>query len=526
MAIAARRLIPALFLAAPFAAPQASWAADWPPPGADVSAEALGAHVDELVGRGDLVLLRAQPDPDFPGRRHLRYEQSVDGVPVFGADLVRQVDPSGRTLSVFGAIHEGLPHPGPPTLSADQAARAAEAASPRGAMAVGETRLVVLVRGTSSLLTYTTWVRFDQRLDRVFVDARSGEIVHRYSDLWTDSAVGLGTGVWGDRKKVSADTASGGFQAEDRLRPPALTTYDMRFDVSAAVRALDTGVFESSFVARDSDNDWSDGAVVDAHTYAGYTYDYYYKRHGRRGLDDHDLPVRSVTHFLSKSFAYDNAFWDTFSSAMWYGDGDGVYAPFSGALDVVAHELTHGVTQFTWNGIYEGESGALNEAFSDIMGTSVEFFIEPAGNARLHADYYLGEDLTYTFDPPRLATRSMANPGMFCSSLGCDPDNYSIRYRGSADGGGVHVNSGIANQAFYLLVEGGVNRTSGRQVTGLGSANRDKAERIFYRGFTLYLTPSATFSAARAATIRAARDLYTEAEASAVASAWSAVGVE
>jgi len=122
----------------------------------------------------------------------------------------------------------------------------------------------------------------------------------------------------------------------------------------------------------------------------------------------------------------------------------------------------------------------------------------------------------------------MENPGLFCSaSLGqCDPDHYSRRYRGTADGGGVHHNSGIANQAFYLLAEGGVNRTSGRRVDGLGAGGRERAERIFYRGFTAYLTPSATFRDARAATTRAARDLYGEAEAAQVAAAWSAVGVE
>ena len=164
---------------------------------------------------------------------------------------------------------------------------------------------------------------------------------------------------------------------------------------------------------------------------------------------------------------------------MYYGDGDRDFAAFSGALDVVAHELTHGVTQYTWDGIYEGESGALNEAFSDVMGTGAEFFHQAAGAGRLQADWFLGEDLAFRFDPPRTAVRSMENPALFCSaSLGqCDPDHYSRRYRGTADGGGVHHNSAIANQAFYLLAQGGVNRTSGRRVEGLGAGGREKAER-------------------------------------------------
>jgi thermolysin len=122
----------------------------------------------------------------------------------------------------------------------------------------------------------------------------------------------------------------------------------------------------------------------------------------------------------------------------------------------------------------------------------------------------------------------MENPALFCSaSLGqCDPDHYSERYRGELGNGDGHHNSGIANQAFFLMAEGGVNRTSGGHVDGLDASGREKAERILCRGFTLYLTPSATFRDARAATIRAARDLFGEAEASQVASAWSAAGVE
>jgi vibriolysin len=121
----------------------------------------------------------------------------------------------------------------------------------------------------------------------------------------------------------------------------------------------------------------------------------------------------------------------------------------------------------------------------------------------------------------------MENPALFCSEeLGaCDADHYSLLYRGPRDNGGVHHNSGVANQAFYLLVEGGTNRTSGRRVSGLGPERRAEAEHVFYRAFTLYLTPSATFADAREATVRAARELYGEAAAREVEAAWSAVGV-
>jgi bacillolysin len=188
-----------------------------------------------------------------------------------------------------------------------------------------------------------------------------GAIADRYSDLQTQAAVvGSGRGVWGDEKKVSAEAQPGGFRARDHLRPPLLVTYDLREDASAGQLALTSGVLGASYVALDSDNDWTDGAVVDAHVYAGLTYDYYYLRHGRRGLDDADVAIASVTHLFPRSLQYANAFWDPAVGAMFYGDGDAQFGPFSGALDVVAHELSHGVTSYTWNGIYQGESGALN----------------------------------------------------------------------------------------------------------------------------------------------------------------------
>ena len=108
-----------------------------------------------------------------------------------------------------------------------------------------------------------------------------------------------------------------------------------------------------------------------------------------------------------------------------------------------------------------------------------------------------------------------------------DPDHYAIRYTGPEDNGGVHINSGIPNHAFFLAIEGGTNRTSGLAVTGVGGGNREQIERIFYRGFTSYLTPNATFAQARQATLRAASELFGDSSPAfrAVQQAWTAVGV-
>jgi len=221
---------------------------------------------------------------------------------------------------------------------------------------------------------------------------------------------------------------------------------------------------------------------------------------------------------------YLNAFYAG-DGVMVYGEGlpSGVFVGglafnyFAGALDIVAHELGHGVTDYSSRLIYFGEPGALNEAFSDIMATGVEFFFQPAGSGPLQADYRAGEDIVTPG-----GVRSLANPALFG-----DPDHYSLRYTGPEDNGGVHINSGIPNHAFYLAIEGGTNRTSGLAVAGVGPGNREQIEKIFYRAFVMMLFPSADFQSARAAAVVSARDLYGAGSAAetAVRQAWAAVGV-
>jgi thermolysin len=153
-----------------------------------------------------------------------------------------------------------------------------------------------------------------------------------------------------------------------------------------------------------------------------------------------------------------------------------------------------------------------------MMGTSAEFFFQPAGNGPLKADYLLGEDIT---SPG--AVRSMQDPAAFGN-----PDHYSKLYRGPNDSGGAHLNATIPGHAYYLAIEGGRNRTSGLSVQGVGAANREQIEKVMYRAFTLMMPSAANFSVARAVTIQSARDLYGAGSAAetAVSQAWTAVGVQ
>jgi Zn-dependent metalloprotease len=335
--------------------------------------------------------------------------------------------------------------------------------------------------------------------------------------------------------------------SEDLLRPPDISTFDMKGDINKVLQFLDgETALGTSDLATQVDNVWTDAAVVDAHAYIGYTYDYYFKRFGRRGLDDNNIPLRTLVHpvrRLDLFSASDDIIGTFFLNAFYAGNGVMVFGEglppgvvtrpgpqswnfLAAALDVTAHELTHGVTEFTSKLIYENESGALNEAFSDIMGTSVEFFYQPPGNGLMKADYEIGEDVV-TCDPPCASgIRSMDNPALFGQ-----PDHYSqlvvLPNDDAHDNGGVHVNNSIATQAYYLAIEGGTNRTSGLRVQGVGGANREQIEKVFYRGFTQLMPSNATYAIARAVTIQAARDLYGAGSAPerAVTQAWTAVGV-
>lgn len=506
---------------------------------------------DALVGRmirdGELRWRRRQDDTMLPGYVHDRYIQHHRGVPVFGGDISRH-EVRGAPDSIFGRLYLDIDLDTTPKLTPDEARERAVRHLGEGANTLSAPELVVLPRDDGGyVLTYLLRAAVPGDVLVLFLNASTGAEELRYSDLQTQAAVGRGKGVYGDDKKVSAQALGGAYVADDKLRPPVLRTYDLKGNLSRAKSILFYGVpFLTSDLASDSDNDWADGANVDAHTYLGWTYDYYFKRFNRRGLDGSDHTILAMTHMVSQQGAISlppsdldyalNAFWCGScggGGVMAFGDGipPNYYLASSGqnvtylagAPDIVAHELTHGLTEHTSNLIYRNESGALNEAFSDILGASVEFYYQPAGNGSLRADYLIGEDAFVASRTGSVSgSRSMADPAAYG-----DPDHYSRRYIGPEDNGGVHRNSGIANNAFYLAVEGGTNRTSGLSVQGVGAANREQIEKAFYRAFVYMLTSNATFFMAREAAIQAARELYGASSAAerAVTQAWDAVGV-
>jgi thermolysin len=515
-----------------------------------ISLRVSNGLVERMVQEGTLRLRKTQDDPMVPGHRSERYDQYFRGVRVWGADIVRVIA-ADVPQTVFGMFAENVSVGVDPKLGDEEAAaRFAGIAGAEGKV-ISAPELIILPTDSGTYrLSYRAVVAAGGTVDTVFIDADTGIELLRVSEIKTQApAVGKGTGVLGDQKKISVTKTSSGYVASDELRPPSLQTFDMRFDLNRAVGVVEYNLplYTSDF-ATDADNDWTDAAVVDAHVHIARMYDYLYKRFGRSGFDDRDHPIVGIANAVSQQGALSlpaslldyavNAFFcgtcgPNGIGVMYFGNGippeyyvistGKHYTYLAGGLDIVAHELTHGVIDHSSQLIYRNESGALNEAFSDMMGTGAEFFYQPAGTGPGKADYVIGEDvITAHLQGTRDGIRSMQDPILFQN-----PDHYSKRLVGTADNGYVHSNSGIANNAFYLAIEGGTNRTSGRTVQGVGAANRDQIEKVFFRAFVYLMPAGAQFSTARAATIQAARDLYGAGSAAerAVTQAWDAVGV-
>lgn len=428
------------------------------------------------VASSDLQRVRSV-DLDRAGGSHTRIQQTFRGVPVFGGELVVHLDGRGALRSITdGVVRDVSVSSVVPLVSREQAIETAVQASGgwTGFMAHPETDLQVLKTGRQAALTWR--VQLANTLDStprrpvVFVDAATGAELWRYDNLQT---------------------------AKNR-----------------AVHNLGHGTSLPGVVARtEGQAPVSETDVDTNYDRLGSTWDCYSTLFGRDSYDNAGATLMSSVHYSS---SYVNAYWN--GTQMVYGDGDNVRArSLATSMDVTAHELTHAVTERTSGLIYSGESGGLNEAMSDIFGNICEWYRDTNGDTTKPAsanNFLVGEDI-WLASP---ALRYMADPAQDGASL-----DYWSPSAGNVD---VHYSSGIANLAFSLLAQGGTHPRgkSSVEVTGIGIAD---ASKIFYRLNTVYLTPSSTFSDARAGTVAAAVDLFGAGSPQAVqaTNAWTAVGV-
>jgi Zn-dependent metalloprotease len=486
------------------------------------------ARVDGMLREGRLRAVRVDEDTLLPGHIHERLGQFHKGVPVLGGQLVRQLDASGEVVSVFGRVYEDVAVDTAAAITEAQARAVVQSRAGSDAVVRGGPELAVVPgEGKSYRLAYLLVAVAGADVRRYAVDARDGSVIFDHSVVLRQTpAIGSGRGVLNNNQKVSVAATGGQFVAIDLLRPARIVTYDLKFNPFRAEAIAFGGITPSAGdLAIDSDNNWTDGPTVDAHAYAGWVYDYFFKRFGRRSWDDRNGTIPQIVNpirpqdIFTLFFRFEDFFANAFYccqglpvSVMVYGQGApagtltaGEVKPFAGALDLVAHEITHGMTDYT-SGLDSRFcfAGGLNEAFSDMMAVSADFLHRPAtANYRLFEDVFPG------------GIRDMANPRLFG-----DPDHIAV-----ASICEVHYLAGPPNQAFYLAIEGGTNRTSGIPVRGVGSANREQIERVFYRAFTFMLTPTADYIDAADATVFAARQLYGTGSSveRAVIEAWTAV---
>ena len=314
------------------------------------------ATIDGMARSGDLVAVSRLGDRSLEGRTHEYLAQYYAGIPVFGAGVARQLDPGGVTVSLFGTLYPEINGNITPALSGAEVAALLEEMHGGEVLAGGQPLLGILPLPDGSHASAYYIAMSDGYF--YFADAAGGGVLHRLDATREQSAVGAGADSQGNDRKLATTQADGNFQAHDRLRPAEVVTLDVRFNVQRYVRLLadhlidglppGEPVWTADDYATDADNEWDDPTVVEAQAYTGWTYDYFSARHGWEGIDGANGRIISLVNL-----GFANAF---FRLPPFGPEGNGVFGygrrtdetseePYTG-LDIVGHELMHGVTHF------------------------------------------------------------------------------------------------------------------------------------------------------------------------------------
>ena len=383
------------------------------------------------------------------GRATVRFQQTHKGVPVLAGELNVDLDQARNVLAVGGEARPGLNLDVSPGIGAGGARRQAVAAiSKQRNVAAGELQTTdptlwiydpALLGGAVNGPPATVWrvevtsTGAEHMRELVLIQAQSGNVL-----LHFDQEAEAKNRLVCDRNntRTAGHTCSGPYARTEGGPATGTTDVDLAYD------------------------------------YAGASYDYFKDNFGRDSLDGAGMPLVSTVRYCSTSGAcpYPNAFWD--GSQMTYGQG------FAAADDVVGHELTHGVTEFTAGLFYYYQSGAINESLSDVFGELIDL-TDGRGNDSAGVRWQIGEDLAGG------GFRNMANPSTYS-----DPDSMASvnYYSGAADQGGVHSNSGVNNKAASLMVDGG--SLNGVTVSALGI---NKVGHLYYEALTGLMTSASDY---------------------------------
>ncbi len=435
-------------------------------------------------------------DREDAGLTHLRYQQKYQGLEVWSQDIRIHLNADGSFESFNGRY---ISTPKSVTnykaaVDEQSAVQIAQQQLGTGASEITSRRIIYVDEDGKARVVWLVQLRRGLGENWYhFIDIETGVTLKRYNNVMTDGpSTGSGVDLLNQTRALKLYQLGSTFYMIDPSKPmfnAAQSTIPQ--NGKGVIYTLDTKNTDSvyNFVTSTNPNLWSDKASVSASANGALVYDYYYQVHGRNAIDNNGSTIYMVVHWKKN---FNNAFWN--GRMMVFGEGDGsTYSNLAAGLDVTAHEMTHGVVERTANLVYENQSGALNESFADVFGEMSEYW------AKGSCDWLIGEDVT---TPGILgdALRDMADPASSKVAFnGQQPTNLS-QYRSlpntpSGDNGGVHINSGIPNRAFFLFATSPV----------VGNNN---AAKVYYRTLTKYLTRSAQFTDCRIAVIKSAEDLF------------------
>jgi Zn-dependent metalloprotease len=464
----------------------------------------------KVSNNNDYVLTSVQEDRI--GQSHYRYAQYFNGVRVETGVFIIHRNANG-IISINGEFKDVTNASATPSIRENDALIQALKSVPSKLYkwddeqsAPPQAELVFLPKSGGIHLAYKFDIYSYDPLARyyVFIDASSGKELIKHDRIQhTDVDATAHTKYHGTQTITTDMVSSLLYKLLDGAR--SVNTKDLNNSTyySAAVDFTNTSTVWNTTTNQDD-------AALDAHFGAEKTYDYFFDTFG---LDSYNNSGASINSYVHYGNSYVNAFWD--GTQMTYGDGDGYEYTALTSIDVVAHEITHAVTEYSAGLIYSYESGALNESFSDIFGVTIDYYADPT-----HANWFMG-DLFHVLGN---GFRDMSDP-----NAKFDPDTYLGNYWvfGSSDNGGVHTNSGVQNYWYYLLVNGGTginDNTDSYFVSGIGM---DDAAAIAYRNLSYYLVSSSDYEDARFYSIEAAVDLFGTCSIQEISTtnAWYAVGV-
>lgn len=500
--------------------------------GARLSAAAAATSTYQFMGQVRGLLNIDNPEANFTvartetdeiGQMHVRLSQTYQGVPVLGSELVAHLTDGDVTLL------NGRYQPVPNKLSTRPALALTEA-SERALQDVRKTSTVrsfgdniLKMKSTEgelcvfptpdgqAKLAYQLTVRPNllERWEYV-IDAQTGEVLDKYNHTCTFVAPPVAASVRdlnGVTRSIQTYQQGNTYYMIDATRPMfKAAASKIPGDPVGAIWTVDGRNSKSENpklyqLTSGNNTDWSPTAVS-AHYNAGIAYDYYKNTFNRNALSGDGATMISLINIIDDDGkGLDNAFWN--GKIMAYGNGR-LLKPLAGALDVAGHEMTHGVIQNTANLQYKNQSGAINESMADVFGAMID-----------RGNWTMGESIATPSILPSGALRDLSNPNQ--GGKAKDPNGYQpatmAQYENTSDdNGGVHINSGITNFAFFKFAS---------------AVGKDKAEKVYYRALTTYLVRTSQFLDLRLAVIKSAGDLYgaSGAEVAAAQSAFDAVGI-